>query len=180
MPQTYLGGYTLAYAWPQAAFGVLHKYPNAQTTHVTSVDVIEQRFDAASGLLRLERILGVVQGAPGWVTRLLGGPDETFVREVVMIDPASSLLEMTSTNLTLSQFLLVKEYITYTPTAGGGVAQPCGTQFSQRALIQAGNLGLAAVARKVEGWSVSRFGSNAAKGKLGIEEVLRNMWSNAS
>jgi len=84
-------------------------------------------------------------------------------------------------SLTLSQFLLVKEYITYTPTAGGGgVAQPCGTQFSQRALIQAGNLGLAAVARKVEGWSVSRFGSNAAKGKLGIEEVLRNMWSNAS
>ena len=72
MPQTYLGGYTLAYAWPQAAFGVLHKYPNAQTTHVTSVDVLEQRFDAASGLLRLERILGVVQGAPGWVTRVSG------------------------------------------------------------------------------------------------------------
>ena len=50
--------------------GVLHKYPNPHAEHVVSMDVIDQTFDAESGLLRLERIIGVKQGAPGWAVRV--------------------------------------------------------------------------------------------------------------
>lgn len=78
MPKSYLGSYTLPYSWPRTALSVLHKYPNPVTTHVVSVDVLEQQFDEATGLVRLERVLGVRQGAPAWVTKVscAGGPDE--------------------------------------------------------------------------------------------------------
>lgn len=50
--------------------GVLYKYPNPQATHVVSVDTISQQYDEASGKVRLERILGVRQGAPRWVVKV--------------------------------------------------------------------------------------------------------------
>lgn len=61
------------------------------------MDVIDQRYDAATGQLRLERILGVRQGAPKWVMKLIGGREDTFVREVTVVDAGKKSVEMTST-----------------------------------------------------------------------------------
>lgn len=65
--------------------GVLHKYPNPNADHVVSMDVLDQSFDAETGLLRLERVIGVKQGAPGWAVRVSFQAHrrnalETFVR----------------------------------------------------------------------------------------------------
>ncbi len=49
---------------------MLHKYPNPQAEHVVSVDVLNSQYDERTGQLRLERILGVRQGAPGWVMKV--------------------------------------------------------------------------------------------------------------
>lgn len=77
MPQTYEGRYDLPYNWARTALGVLHKYPNPHATHVVSLDVIDQQLqlDKRQGgkgelLLRLERILGVRQGAPAWAVKV--------------------------------------------------------------------------------------------------------------
>ncbi|CEH16030.1 Predicted member of the intramitochondrial sorting protein family [Ceraceosorus bombacis] len=179
MPQAYEGHYDLPHSWARTALGVLHKYPNTHATHVVSLDVIDQQLQLdqrpngnAGLLVRLERILGVRQGAPAWAVKLLGGDEETYVREVVMVDTAGQIVEMTSTNMSLSRYLLVKEYITYTPTS----AQNRSTTFHQRARILAGGLPLSAMARKVEDWSKDRFASNAGKGEAGIAEVLKGLW----
>lgn len=52
---------------------ILHlhkKYPNPHATHVVSVDAVERSVDPQTGVLRSERIIGVQQGAPKWITKV--------------------------------------------------------------------------------------------------------------
>ena len=82
---------------------------------------------------------------------------------------------MTSTNLSLSDYMLVKEYITYTPRGEK-------TVFSQTADISCtGFTGiLSGAARKVEEWSYARFRDNAGKGRNGLQSVLDAMYGSSS
>lgn len=73
MPRIFTSDLSFPYPWAQTALGVLHKYPNPHATHVVSMDVIDQRFDVASGNVRLERIIGVRQSAPRWVVKVRSG-----------------------------------------------------------------------------------------------------------
>ena len=154
------------------SIAVWNKYPNPHADHVVSVDVLSQTLDPASGQLRTERIIGVQQGAPTWLKRLVGASDDTYVREVVMIDPATKSFEMSSTNLSLTQYMLVKEYITYKPSSEAS------TVFNQTADINCtGFTGiLASAARKIEEWSYTRYQDNAAKGRDGLQSVLDSMY----
>ncbi|GAK63818.1 MSF1-domain-containing protein [Moesziomyces antarcticus] len=160
---------------------VWNKYPNPHAEHVVSVDVIDQSIDRESGQLRTERIIGVRQGAPGWAKRLIGASEDTYVREVVMVNPFTKAVQMTSTNLSLSQYMLVKEYITYTPHIATNQQLPV-TLFNQVADISCTGLTgiLAGAARKVEEWSYTRFRDNAAKGRSGLISVLEAMYGSPS
>lgn len=60
---------------------LLRKYPNPFATHVFSVDTLERQIDPDTGLLRSERIIGVQQGAPKWITKV--GTDGGGAREAV-------------------------------------------------------------------------------------------------
>lgn len=160
---------------------VWNKYPNPHADHVVSVDVLNQSLDPTSGQLRTERIIGVRQGAPGWLVRLVGASEDTYVREVVMINPLTKQFQMTSTNLSLTDYMLVKEYITYTPRIPPRSAQE-ETVFRQVADITAtGFTGiLASAGRKVEEWSYNRYGDNAAKGRAGLQSVLDALYGSSS
>lgn len=103
------------YTWAETALGVIHKYPNPSAPHVVSIDILAQQYDPGSGRLRLERILGVRQAAPAWARKLLGGLADTFVREVTLVDPLAASVEQTSTNMSLAEYLLVREHIVYSP-----------------------------------------------------------------
>lgn len=111
-----------------------------------------------------------------------------------MFDPHSARVEMTSTNMTLSEYLLVKEFITYapypSPSASSSSSSPSSgssgsTSFhqvahiaSQGALSSAGGASgiMAKAGRKLEDSSFDRFGSNASRGREGLMEVLRRLW----
>jgi hypothetical protein len=70
MPQTFTNGFDLPYRWSQTALAVWHKYPNPFAPHVISMDVIDRTYNENTGLLRIERVLGVSQGAPGWAVKV--------------------------------------------------------------------------------------------------------------
>ncbi|SAM81347.1 related to protein involved in intramitochondrial protein sorting [Ustilago bromivora] len=181
MPQTFFQEQEFAYPWHQTANAVWNKYPNPHADHVVSVDVLDQSFDPNSGQLRTERIIGVRQGAPGWLVRLVGASEDTYVREIVMVNPWTKQFQMTSTNLSLSQYMLVKEYITYTPKENRqGLGE--GTMLNQVADINCtGFTGiLSGAARKVEEWSYNRFRDNAGKGRSGLQSVLDSLYGLAS
>lgn len=70
MPKTFENGFALPYQWSQTALAVWHKYPNPFAPHVVSMDVVDRTYDERTGLLRVERILGVRQGAPTWAVKV--------------------------------------------------------------------------------------------------------------
>jgi len=47
-----------------------HKYPNPYATHVHTVDTISRTIDPETGIIRSERVIGVQQGAPRWITKV--------------------------------------------------------------------------------------------------------------
>ncbi|KAM0751797.1 hypothetical protein T439DRAFT_324991 [Meredithblackwellia eburnea MCA 4105] len=127
--------FPFSFPWPAQVYAVLNKYPNPLAPHVVSMDVLERTI-LPDGTIRSERLIGVQQDSPRWVTRLLGTPDVTFVREVSFVvpsclpnpsQPAASVttsttahleppkLLMASTNLTLSYLLQCRESISYLP-----------------------------------------------------------------
>ncbi|KAJ1028411.1 hypothetical protein NDA16_001578 [Ustilago loliicola] len=181
MPKTFSQEQEFAYPWHQTANAVWNKYPNPHADHVVSVDVLDQSFDPTSGQLRTERIIGVRQGAPGWLVRLVGASEDTYVREVIMINPLTKQFQMSSTNLSLSQYMLVKEYITYTPKLKQAAVEEV-TLFNQAADISCtGFTGiLSSAARKVEEWSYNRFRDNAGKGRSGLQSALDSLYGSSS
>ncbi len=77
----------------------------------------------------------------------------------------------------MTNVLLVKEWITYTPAPATGPERGS-TLFAQMAGIESQLTGLvgSAAGRKVESWSQGRFGDNAAKGRQGLMAVLQGLW----
>lgn len=70
MPRTFDACFDLPYSWPKTSLAVWHKYPNPHASHVVSMDVVDRKFDEKTGLLRIERIIGVKQGAPKWAVKV--------------------------------------------------------------------------------------------------------------
>ncbi|WWC93152.1 uncharacterized protein L201_008119 [Kwoniella dendrophila CBS 6074] len=154
---------------PIQTLSALHrKYPNPYATHVYSVDTINRSVDPETGILRSERLIGVQQGAPKWITKLFHLPPTAYVREVVFVDPENVKATSMSVNLSLAQYVSCLELINYLPsTLNPGTT----TQFNQRALLIS-KFPTRYVARKIEQASLDRFKSNAGIGKKGFEWVL--------
>lgn len=191
--------FKLAYSrhsWALVNQGIWRKYPNRQCAHVVSVDVLDRSIDPKTGILRTERILGVKQKAPVWVLKvrrnafyvcltcfarltqllqqLLGGSEDAFVREVSFVDPATQRTTLTSVNLSLCQYVTVVEQIAYTPSKKSPLEK---TNFYQSVSIQSGGAIWKSLGSNLEKWSAQRFFENASKGRQGLEEVLRTLWS---
>jgi len=166
--------YNYDHPWALVNLGIWRKYPNKQCAHVISVDVLDRTIDPKTGIIRTERILGVRQKAPLWVLKLLGGSEHAFVREISFVDPAARRTTLTSVNLSLSQYVTVLEQISYTPSHTHPLAR---TKFTQSAEIQARLAIWKSLGTQLEKWSAQRFGDNAEKGRVGFEDVLRNLWN---
>lgn len=92
-------------------------------------------------------------------------------------------LQISLHSLSLSKYLLVKEYITYLPSRAAQDRDALATTFSQRAVIECTGLSggmLDRAARKIEDLSLQRFHDNASKGRAGIVSVCRAMWGSAN
>ncbi|WVQ80250.1 hypothetical protein IAT38_002355 [Cryptococcus sp. DSM 104549] len=151
---------------PTHTLNFLHrKYPNPFATHVYSVDTIDRSIDPDTGILRSERLIGVQQGAPKWITKLFQLPPIAYVREVVFIDPSDTTATTMSVNLSLAQYVSCLEHITYTPLTTDS------TLFKQRAMLISA-FPTKMVARRLEQASFDRFKANASVGKQGFDWVL--------
>ena len=159
---------TYNYSWEEVSTANWRKYCpwNDRCTHVIAVDTINRDVDAATGILRTERLITCRQSAPAWLTSILGGGDESQVLETSYVDPANKTVTMVSANLTFNNLISVEETVVYKPL---GVGQ---TQFSQVAQITALCGGWQRIKNSIEDTLVARFGENAAKGKEGFESVL--------
>jgi len=159
---------TYDYSWEEVSTNNWRKYCpwNQKSTHVIAVDTLSRSVDAATGILRTERLITCRQSAPEWLSRLLGGTEESQVLETSYVDPAKRTVTMVSANLTFSNLINVEETVVYRPAGADR------TQFSQVAKITALCGGWQRIKNSIEDTLVARFGENAAKGKEGFECVL--------
>lgn len=93
--------HTPAHLFPR----IFTKYPNPYATHVQTVDTLSRTVDPETGIIRSERLLGVSQGAPRWITKLFQLPPMAYVREIIFIDPSEPKATMMSVNLSLAQYV---------------------------------------------------------------------------
>ena len=55
------------YAFSQTAHAIWYKYPNPFAEHVRSIDVLDQYVCPTTGMVYMERLIGVKQNIPAWV-----------------------------------------------------------------------------------------------------------------
>lgn len=160
------------YSWEEVSTANWRKYCpwNEKSTHVIAVDTVSRTVDPSTGILRTERLITCRQSAPEWLSKLLGGIEDSQVLETSYVDPARRTVTMVSANLTWSSMINVEETVVYRPLDGALDAQK--TQFSQVAKITALCGGWQRIRNSIEDTLVKRFGENAAKGKEGFECVL--------
>lgn len=161
------------YSWEQVTAANWQKYPNELATHVVSVDILNREIDPKTHTMRTERLIACKQAIPCWLRALVGADDCSFVREVSVVDLKKKSLVMKSTNMTMSNLLLVNETVTYVPDP---LFPESRTTFKQEAEITA-FLSFSSICNKIEEWSVERFGQNAKIGKKGFESVLQTLES---
>lgn len=162
---------TFNYSWSEVSTANWRKYCpwNDQSSHVLAVDTLSRSLDPATGILRTERLITCHQTAPAWVVALLGGSTTSHVYEVSYVDAAAKQVRMTSTNLSWSNVLSVRETVVYRPDRADPENK---TEFSQDATITALCGGWQKVKAKIEEASVERFRENAKRGREGFEAVL--------
>ena len=93
------------------------------------------------------------------------------MHEISTVDPVSKRVTMTSTNLSWSNVLNVRETVVYEPAAASSTETEK-TRFRQEAKITALCGGWQKIRTKIEEASVERFGQNAERGREGFEAVL--------
>ena len=163
--------YTFDYSWEEVSTNNWRKYCpwNDKAEHIVAVDTLNRHVDAATGILRTERLITCKQNAPQWVLSILGGDTTSFVYEVSYVDPKDKKVTMCSTNMTWSNLLQCRETVVYQPSTVDGKSK---TEFVQTAKIIALCGGWQKIKTKIEEASVERFRENAARGREGFEAVL--------
>lgn len=157
------------YIWEQVTAANWQKYPNELSSHVVSVDILNREIDEKRQVLKTERLIACKQPIPKWISKIIGGEDCSYVRELSEVDLVSRKLIMKSANMTMSHLLLVNETVTYSPEPGLPMSK---TRFNQEAEITAFTP-FSTLANKIEDWSLERFGHNASTGKKAFEGVLQ-------
>ncbi|KAI1000688.1 hypothetical protein K3495_g7508 [Podosphaera aphanis] len=159
---------TFQYSWEEVSTANWMKYSpwNDKSTHVIAVDTLSRTVDPNTGILRTERLITCKQSAPKWLNSLMGGNDTSHVFETSYVDPARKKVTMTSSNLTFSNIISVRETVVYQPLSSTQ------TKFQQEAKITAVCGGWQKIKNAVEEATVDRFSENARKGREGFEKVL--------
>ncbi|RMZ92422.1 hypothetical protein DV736_g306, partial [Chaetothyriales sp. CBS 134916] len=163
--------YTFDYSWEEVSTNNWRKYCpwNDKAEHVLAVDTVSRHVDAATGILRTERLITCRQAAPKWVLSILGGDTTSFVYEVSYVDPIAKKVTMCSTNMTWSNLLQCRETVVYQPSSADSHGK---TDFNQTAKIIALCGGWQKIKSKIEDVSLERFRENATRGREGFEMVL--------
>ncbi|XP_006897078.1 PREDICTED: protein slowmo homolog 1-like [Elephantulus edwardii] len=145
----------------------MRKYPNPMNPCVVGVDVLERTVDSC-GQLHSHRLLSTEWGVPTLVKAILGTSRTlTYIKEHSVVDPVEKKMELCSTNITLTNLLLVDERLVYTPHP----KNPEMTVLTQEATITVKSISLGSY---LESLMANTISSNARKGWAAIEWIIEN------
>jgi hypothetical protein len=154
--------YSFEDPWSDVTLANWNKYPNPISSHVISCDTISRTIN--DNKLITERLLAVRQPVP----RILGYlgfnvSDLAHFHEISTLDLTTREFKASTVNLELRQVMVVDETINISEHLGK-------TLFKQEAKVEAQGV-FDTVGKVIEDLAVSRFKSNAQRGKEALEQV---------
>ncbi|XP_043543670.1 PRELI domain containing protein 3A isoform X2 [Chiloscyllium plagiosum] len=143
----------------------MRKYPNPMNPNVVGVDVLERNLDTR-GRLHSHRLLSTEWGLPSIVIAILGtSRTTTYIKEHSVVDPVERTMELSSSNITLSNLVSVDERLIYRPHP----ENPEKTILTQEAIITVKGVILSSY---LEGLMANTISANAGKDCKPVECVL--------
>jgi len=155
------------HSWDNVTSAIWRKYPNERAPHVLHIETIDQYVEPETGVLVLERLIIAKDKMPGIISRLMGGEEHHYVREVTRVDPKQQTFKAVSKNLTFNHLMSIQETVRY----GQCKEDPMKTVFIQEAQITAEG-SLKRFANYVEELCVNGFREKAESGRRAMEQVL--------
>ncbi|XP_072425921.1 LOW QUALITY PROTEIN: PRELI domain containing protein 3A-like [Chiloscyllium punctatum] len=154
-----------SHPWETVIKAAMRKYPNPMNPNVIGVDVLERNLDTR-GRLHSHRLLSTEWGLPSIVIAILGtSRTTTYIKEHSVVDPVERTMELSSSNITLSNLVSVDERLIYRPHP----ENPEKTILTQEAIITVKGVILSSY---LEGLMANTISANAGKGCKAVECVL--------
>ncbi|XP_020137872.2 PRELI domain containing protein 3A isoform X1 [Microcebus murinus] len=154
--RTWSSQHVFGHPWDAVAQAAMRKYPNPMNPSVVGVDVLERRVDGR-GRLHSLRLLSTEWGLPALATAILGTSRTlTYIQERSVVDPVEKKMELSSTNITLTNLVSVNERLVYTPHP----ENPEMTVLTQEAIITIKGISLG---NYLESLMANTISSNAKK-----------------
>ncbi|XP_037235477.1 PRELI domain containing protein 3A isoform X1 [Falco rusticolus] len=154
--------------WDTVIKAAMRKYPNPMNPCVVGVDVLDRSLDN-KGRLHSHRLLSTEWRLPSIVKAILGTSRTlTYIEEHSVVDPVEKKMELSSTNITLTNLVSVDERLVYTPHP----ENPEKTVLTQEAIITVKGISLSSY---LESLMANTISSNARKGRDALEWVITKL-----
>jgi len=170
MVKLFSANHTFYHPFDRVTSAFWRKYPNEAAPHVKHVDVVDRRVDD-QGRLITSRIVSCESALPSWL-RVAGMPQNVFVVESSVVDPAKQIMVVQSCNLSGSTFMTMEETCTYRQCPDNPTSA---TQYEQTARITAF---MPFVASRFENYSLSNLQRKSSEGMAVVEKLCQRIAAN--
>ena len=154
------------YDWHTVASLYWKRYPNPNSKHVLSEDILSQQVDVNNGLLRVKRLVSKVNKIPWWTQKYFNAK-VVWLTEEIIVDPKSKILTTYIRNINLAVWATTTEKVIYKPSE----KNPGNTIAIKKVWIDSEKkYGLG---RFIKRFSLNRYKKNCVKAAEGFNWVLK-------
>ncbi|KAK0055212.1 PRELI domain-containing protein 1 mitochondrial [Biomphalaria pfeifferi] len=155
------------YTWEQVAISFWQRYPNPNSKHVLTEDVISRQIDGDKIISK--RMLTKTNKIPKWGEKLVGQNKNVLIVEESVVDMSQKTVTTYTRNLGLQKIMSIEEKCVYKINP----ENPAWTICERTAFVSSCVFG---VAGALEVFGAKRFQSNAKKATQGLDFVLTSLF----
>eukprot|EP01103_Thecamoeba_quadrilineata_P010597 TRINITY_DN2329_c0_g1_i1.p1 TRINITY_DN2329_c0_g1~~TRINITY_DN2329_c0_g1_i1.p1 ORF type:complete len:169 (+),score=19.73 TRINITY_DN2329_c0_g1_i1:222-728(+) len=157
--------HTYKHSWADVSMASWKKYPCAERPDVLSVDIIEKKYDEATGVLTGKRIIINKSKIPSWINMICRSSGLLLFYEEFTVDPKNQVMILKSKNLSFTSTIQSEEVCSYTIDP----QNPNWTQLRQDMTVTAFPRGIRS---RLESYSATKFREYAQYGQALMESAI--------
>ncbi|KAL5020866.1 hypothetical protein ScPMuIL_000021 [Solemya velum] len=164
----FTGSTIFSYAWDQVAIGFWQRYPNPNSKHVLTEDVLSR--EVIGNKLITRRLLTKTNPVPRWGERIVGGKQRCVcIVEESVVDLDKKTLTTYTRNVGMQRMMSIEEKCIYEVNPDNSKFTSC----QKMAWIESSLYGFS---RAITAFGFERFKKNTAKAFKGFEHVLEKLY----
>ncbi|XP_060871003.1 PRELI domain-containing protein 1, mitochondrial [Metopolophium dirhodum] len=154
------------FRWDQVVHGFWHRYPNPESKHVLSEDVLHR--EVIEKKLHSIRLFTKTNKLPKWGERFINSKDVKIVEESIL-DPTKKTLVTYTRNVGYASVMGVTEKVVYKVNE----ENPSTTVAERSVWIESNVYGMS---KAIQAFGMQRFKVNSTKAVKGFNYVLNSMY----